>query len=706
MADDIVDALTSTSDDPLHEPDDPIVKQLYTRWRMAHDHSQDWRTEARHFYDLYAGDQWDADDRDNLKEKGKIPITFNRIAVIIDAVTGTEVNNRQEVRYIGRNIGDVQVNEVLSGAADWVRDECDAEDEESDAFQDLVICGMGWAETRVAYDVDPDGMVLIERTDPLEMFWDPGAKKKNLSDALWVMRIRKYSRAEAESRWPILTTAEGAANFSLTAPWHAYDDDAGDLKDHVYPQDAYEGGGSRANRSDDSRVYVAHYQWCEWEDFVRYREPQPQMPPQMPQQPEPQVQEMSLNEFEAIEQQAEAQGGLGALSIDFVKQRRRVWKQIFVAGDIVLDGSVPIAQGAPELGGGPLRGPSIRAMTGKRDRNNNTWAGLVKNIADPQKWSNKFLSQLLHIINTNAKGGMIAEDGVVDDHSELEESWARSEGITWVTDGAVAEGKMMPKPPPAVPPQLSQLLEFSISSIRDTGGVNLEILGLADRNQPGVLEYSRKQSGITILAIFFDALRRYRKEQGRVLLHFITNFISDNRLIRITDAKDGLEKYVPLTRQPETTQYDTIVDEAPTSPNQREKVFGVMMQILPSILQAGLPIPPDILDYLPIPSGLAAKWKMMITQGGEPSQEQQQQMQLMIQAAVADVMKTKSETARNLADVDLKEANAAKAEAEAGRSGAMEADALQRTALRPVELGMQQQQIDQTGLQQLQRTIQ
>jgi hypothetical protein len=94
----------------------------------------------------------------------------------------------------------------------------------------------------------------------------------------------------------------------------------------------------------------------------------------------------------------------------------------------------------------------------------------------------------------------------------------------------------------------------------------LELLGLRDANQAGVLEEHRKQAGMTILASLFDSLRRFRKRQGRVLLYYIMTYLSDGRLVRIVGDEGA--KYVPLIRQEGVAQYDVIVDDAPTSPQR------------------------------------------------------------------------------------------------------------------------------------------
>jgi hypothetical protein len=164
--------------------------------------------------------------------------------------------------------------------------------------------------------------------------------------------------------------------------------------------------------------------------------------------------------------------------------------------------------------------------------------------------------------------------------------------------------KWKPKPISQLPPGMEQLLQFALSSIRDCSGVNLELLGQADREQPGILEHQRKQAALTILAVFFDSLRHYRKDQGKLLLFYITKYLSDGRLIRI--AGQDSAKYVPLVRQQDTVRYDVIVDDTPTSVNIKEQTWMALQQVMPFLKDA--PLPPqawlEMFKYSPLPSAL------------------------------------------------------------------------------------------------------
>src|SRR5690242_1938463 len=123
---------------------DEFHRKAIKRMHEAREFCGKWHQIARDDFAFIAGDQWKPVDENLLRQENRPHITFNYSEKMIDAVAGAEVNNRQEVVYKARQMENVGLGELWTSAARWCRDECNAEDEESDAFRDGLICGMGW----------------------------------------------------------------------------------------------------------------------------------------------------------------------------------------------------------------------------------------------------------------------------------------------------------------------------------------------------------------------------------------------------------------------------------------------------------------------------------------------------------------------------------------------------------------------------------
>jgi hypothetical protein len=551
-----------------------LFKKLKNWFLFDYEKQAEWREAAREDFAFTSGDQLSETDKQKLRDMNRPIIIMNRVEPIIDSVSGSEVANRQEVQFIPRQQGAVQVNEVLTSAAKWFRDQCDAEDEESDAFREMVICGMGWTETRLDYEDDPDGAPKIERRDPLEMVWDSTARKRNLVDMRRLFHVvRDVPIEEARALCP----GDDFEDADYNASWV---DNVEAKEPHHVNSRFYDKEGLESGDEADKTVTMVRAQW--WERAPVWRVADPTNPDN--------ILTLEKDEFDDLSKKAKLAGA----TLRFAKQTRKVFKQAYL-GAILL-----------EIGEAPCKDHfSFKCMTGKRDRNKNIFYGLVRAMKDPARWSNKWMSQTMHIMNTSAKGGIMAErGGFFENDLEGEESYAKQDQVTYLKQGALSgpNPKFAPKPQGQFPASTFQLMEFAITSMRDVTGVNVEILGQQSAaGQAASLDLQRKQSAMIILQPLFDSLRRYRKEQGRLLLYLIENYLSDGRLIKIVGGDEA--QYVPLVRQPGLTIYDVIVDESPSSPNQKEATWSMLQQILPVV---GKMLPPAtwlaLLKYSPLPT--------------------------------------------------------------------------------------------------------
>lgn len=603
--------------DPAGLDREALFRKLRGWYRADREASSKWRSEAREDFDFVAGHQWSASDEAILREQGRAPVTFNRVLPVIKAVAGSEVNSRQDIQYLPREVGDGAVNEVLTASSRYLADAADAEDEESDAFVDCAICGMGWVEMRLDYEVDPDGAYCEDRVNPLEMFWDASATKRNIADARRIWRAKSMDRAEAEGLFPDVHPSE------LDAAW------AEDRDGETYRQ--IMAGESRLDRpaaADEGtqRVTIVECQWWERARVAVVIDPTTGEPI-----------EMEPGKAKALQSRSTALGG----RLQVFHQTKRRFRRAFLGASVLEDGPAPAGDRF-----------SYACMTGDRDQKHNSWFGIVRPMRDPQRYANKFFSQTLDMLNRQAKGGMLMEKRAVPDQAQFEASYAKPGAISWVEDGALTGGMMKEKPLPQLPAGHWQMLEFAIGSIRDSSGVNLELLGQRQAEQAGVLEYQRKQAAMTILATLFDALRRARKHIGRVRLYFIQTYLSDGRLIRVLG--DAGSKVVPLLRDNTIGDYDVVIDEAPSSPNQQQLVWQTFTSVLPIIGDMITPqVLLEILPYSPFPASFVAKMRELLAQPNDPSPEQQEQAEMAKQELLARIRDT-------AAGADLKSAKAAR----------------------------------------------
>jgi hypothetical protein len=617
--------------------------EVLKRWFLTDsEFSAVWRIQAKNDFDFRAGEQWNDTDKALLNAQQRPHIVFNRVLTILKAVAGMEINGRHEIQYLPSNNAATAPNELLSAASKWMAAGCDAEDEESEAFDNCATCGMGWTENRLSYEDDPSGLYIEESVNPLEMYWDHSVRKKNLDGCGRLARAKEIPLRDAMQLFP------GKTRVQLDATWAI----GGELDKTVRSIEEKrirntDSGSAYDHYDDATKVMVVEIQWFEREVFYVIADEENQKKLMVS---EPAYQSMVRNAAKT-----HARLNIPGLNVmpPAARMTRKVYKRAFLGGELLQSGDAPVK--------GRF---SWACITGELDRNKGHWFGLIKTMRDPQMWANKWLSQTLHILNTTAKGGIVAEEDAFEDQQEAEEKWAQPDTIVWAAPGSLSgqSPKIMPKPGGGFTQGHVELMQFAISSIRDCTGINLELLGQKDINQPGILEAQRKQAGMTVLATLFDSLRRFRKQIGRIRLYYVQTYFSDGRLIRVVGPEGAVS--LPLLRDKTFGEYETIVDDTPTSPNQKEANWAIIQPLLAIFKDQLMQNPKvfaEMLEYSPLPARLVEMIKSFVAEAADDPKKQAEvatAKQLLIAKETSEINKNQSIAEMNNAKAGATQATA------------------------------------------------
>jgi hypothetical protein len=101
-----------------------------------------------------------------------------------------------------------------------------------------------------------------------------------------------------------------------------------------------------------------------------------------------------------------------------------------------------------------------------------------------------------------------------------------------------------------------------------------------------------------------------RARQGPARLH--PDFIKPGRRIRVLGDDPAAVEYVTMTEKMGLLRFDITVDEANSTINDRMATLNILQTTLPTLMKAGMSVPPEFVDLLPAPPHVRNAWKRQI----------------------------------------------------------------------------------------------
>ena len=579
----------------------------------------------------YHGHQWPDLDRMRMEQLRRPALVFDEIGGKIDAISGLERLNRQDVHAVSRAIDSDIIHDAAGDLASesvaCVLDTCNGELETSRVVKDCAIVGMGWGEISVSYEDDPDGRVIFMRLPYKEMYWDTKAIQENIEDSKWRARKRDFSRSDFKKRFPgMIDKVDGAAiyyeemdvsKYELVTPYYSR------ANEEANPQ-----VGQQTERTNS--IPVIQYQYRDMVPIWRIADPQ-----------DPQkLQTLTEEQWDSLKKRNELAGQPMPKA---VRQLKPVYKQVYVALGVVLEDEVVLPSGW-----------SLLCLTGQYDEVKKCWYGIVRRLKDPQNTINKAISSLVTQYITNAKGGVFFKTGTFADVNMAKDQYAKPDSWIEVNPDANLQTDIQQRQPAnisQVPPMLFQQAQAQLSR---TSGVSDEMQGISTTDATGPTIGARVQGGLIILGWFWDNISRYRKQQFRTILEFVREYWSYGQLVRVGGEFNS--KAIPLLKSelPAQDQYDMILDDSVRhNPNLKQQIWSEVLQIAPQFVKSpfGQQFLIKALKFSPWPAQLVAEFQELAQQSQQqPQKPQRGGKQEDPQMTQAKIQKLSADTQRSLAE--------------------------------------------------------
>lgn len=599
---------------PENPNDDGEVGKFRQWFREAADFMSDWREAAKQDYEFTAGKQWSDADIAALEESGRPAITINRIKPLINVLSGYQRLNRYDIDFLPRTNDDMDICTVRKGLTKYILDECEYDKNESQAFLDAVIGGLGWLE--VGYKFDPevnDGEAFVKREDPFGIYIDPETHKLDLSDAKYICRAKWVDKDDLAVAYP-------------------------DHKDEIMAQyEIYDTIERTDGKTEDPLWYKRDTQkarlvecWYKTKDTetVYYLADGTVVPQK----------DMTLDYF--------LQGlVVGARKIPVT----RVRVASFIERVLLEDIPSPYEHG--ELPFVPI----TCYLYGAGDLP----AGFVRDLIDPQRELNKRRIQELHILNTTGNGGGFIEEGAMTPRQKAEfKKKATYPGYyAEVTPGALSSGKILERSmnSQAVPSGIVNAQQEAQNDLVAISGINEALMGVdIPQNASGrAIELKQKQA-ITHIAPMFDHLRDAKRKIAYLLwgrrAHkgIVPQFYTEDKVYRV-EGQNGQQfihvnqqvvQQDPMGRAVVTTlndlsqgEFDIVVADVQSSTTQRQaQLWGLVDAV------SNLGLPGDLvfdiiidLSDLPNKEDIKQRWRAQQQQQAEQANAQTQAQQQMMQ---------------------------------------------------------------------------
>lgn len=643
---------------------EPLLAKLTDWWYTARDLSADNRREQQVDADFYDHQQYTEEEKAIMRERGQAPLVFNLCKLAVDWLKGTETRSRWDWAIRPRTPNDEATVKAKQAYIKYLDDLNYARWARSQAFEDALKVGVGWAE--VSASADPDTPpVLIEAERWRNVWWDPYSRHPLLKDCRYLIRKRTLDVEFAVAMFPeseqmIRQSASVEGRLGFTG-LDVYDMDD-DLPQLWLDTDSYgrtrsRGLGGIGAYGMQQRVTILQ---TEYRQPVRAKRMTARAP---------ELQAMTGEIFDPSKPEHAALLKDGAVSIaDSVRQEMHY--ALWLPEGILRKGLMPYRHRRFSL---------TPVWAYRRDRDGMPY-GVIRGARDAQQDYNKRLSKAQWHLATNqviADEDAMSPEGWEDVRTEA----ARPDGILRLNSARNGAGskRFELRTGEAAAQSQVQMAQLAADHVHNGTGVNREQMGRDSNATSGRAIQAKQNEGALTTAGLFDNYRMFFQHVGQLTLSCAEQFVTGPQQFRVTEDPASTQVSWVSINQPvldeQTGQWtwqnditaqaaDYIVDAQDFRETMRlamaEQLLETIGQLPPEVGLQLLDLAIDMTD-LPGKSKIVKRIRQIngqpdpeaspddpeVAAQREAAAQQQQQQQAMQQAAqAAELEKSRAQAAK------------------------------------------------------------
>ncbi len=588
------------------EADKPILSRMEASYAESITINQSFWGEADTDLRFMANDQtlWN-DLYGNLPANRRRQFSFNRIARVVNMISGYQRRNRMSTVVLPIENGDEQTADQFTKTLMWVNQQESVLETISEAFYGSLITGMNLLQVWMDYRTDPvSGNIKVDNCAYNSFLIDPYFRKADLSDCNNIWKRSFLTKRECISLMPDRAD-------EILGLWGNDSGTGRDAKFQFMPE-SYNYGMKNLLTYDEYyyRDYRTQRMLCDSQTG------------------------------ETLEWKHDNEKGL--------REFLRAYPQI-----TVIDQEVPTVRLAIVIQGKVFyHGPNPLGIDSypfvpvfayyHPEMPYYPWRiqGVVRSLRDAQYLYNRRKAIELDILESQINSGWKYEENALVNPKDIFLS-GQGRGLALKEEAQMTDVEQIIAP--QIPPSMIELSKILADEIQQISGVNEELLGSAVDDKAGILSMLRQGAGLTTLQILFDNLDRAQKNLGKIMIDLVQTNFTPGKMKKILEGEEPMPQFYNKA----FGKYNATVAEGLNTVTQKQMMFAQLLQLR----ESGVPITNEDLMEASTFQGKKKIMENMQKAQQQISQQQQQQMetQMQLQQAQAELAHSRSLADQGLA---------------------------------------------------------